>query len=95
MWIVKSNYHGENAQGNILGVFKTFRKGNAHFQHVLEDRKQRIVGWYGVQWHMKLCWEMDNEQRPPYAVPEIRCKAFYVGGDKESELVELLRWRLS
>lgn len=98
VYIVKSNYYGPNAQGNILGVFRSKTRAMAHFKVILDDRTERCGHEYGVQHKNKIAWVQEYKLADlPESMrePQFCFAAFYVAGDPESEKVELLRCLVS
>ena len=84
IWIIKSNYHGENAQGNILGVHYSKSSAFQHFNMVRDDRWKRA----------KIAWDTGPENQDPPGMwgPDTMWASFYVNDPKNPETVEMIRW---
>lgn len=86
VFIVKSNYHGKHAQGNILGVFSTRLGAQEHFDAVLKDRAKRA----------DIAWRVGAAKEPKDIHQfEWRLAALYVNDPDNAETVELLRHAVS
>lgn len=91
VYIVKSNYYGDHAQGNILGVHSSLPSARKHFFLVKTDRERRAeLAWYRTEQDMAGAYLPKK-----YEGPSRELSSFYVDDKKNPEIVELLRWRVS
>ena len=82
IYLVKSNYHGDNAQGNVLGAHSSLPSARDHYDDILKDRMKRS----------KIAWQAGADNTPEEFVgPSRRMAAFYVIDDTHPETVEILK----
>lgn len=96
VWYVKSSYTGDNAQGNVLGIFTSALKANAHYEAIKAQRLQFVASKCGRAKGLALYWEVGKEISI-IETCEIRYAGFYIGPknsinpDYWSERVELFK----
>lgn len=82
VYLVQSNYKGENAQGNVLGVHSSRAGAFEHFNDIRDDRQRRS----------KIAWD-NGPMQDPAEERKYRWQlaSFYVADERWPEIVELTR----